>query len=127
MKIMNKSSRRILALISTLILLGMCEKRGVSVESGIGRVSEMAGSNVPGDIPKDGRVGYASVSGKFGYSENSDTAEGVPAVVRGVLDLSISIALVRRQIRELGSAFETAASAGSKSRNQKELSRCESW
>ena len=126
MKIMNKSARRILLLIPSLILLGLCEKRGASVESGLGRVSETAASSAPSGIHKGGRVGYARMSSKPGYSERSE-AESVPAVVRGILELSISASLVRRQIRELGSVIETAGKAGSKSRNQKESLRCELW
>ena len=119
MKIMNKSTRRALALISTLVLLGMCERRGVSLESGISRVSERAASSVPSGIHKDARVGYARMSSKRGYSERAE-AESVPAVVRGMLELSISASLVRRQIRELGSAVEAAGKASSKTNNQKE-------
>lgn len=125
MRIINKPARSVLALILTVILLGMCEKRGISVEPGIGRASAPVASRVARNVHKGSRVGYAGMNEKQRYSGSSEAAESVPALVRDMLELSISVSLVRRQIRELGSAVETAGRSGSKSKNPKELSRCE--
>ena len=129
MKPVNKSTRLILALILTGILLGLPGTRGVSVESGIdrigqfdqmGQIERLAGETAPGtsgQIKKGVSVGYASVNGTLGESGGwrSQADESVPSVIREILKLSISERLVRRQIRELGSAVETVGKPGSKS------------
>lgn len=105
MRLINKS-RRTLAVLSTLLLLGVCEKRGVSLESRIGG----AGRGVltaAGGMTAKARAGGFSPAGR-----EPETAEAAPPVIRGILKLSISVSLARRRIKSSARRLSALPNAG---------------